>query len=185
MYRSILLLVVLFLAGCAGSSDYMKNVEPAQVKAVASLDDSLVVFARPSGLGFAVQSPVFDVTEESPELIGIVSAKTRIAHTAAPGKHRYMVIGESAAFLDAELLAGKTYYVTVSPRMGLWKARFALAPAKSEDLDCDACKWVENTPASHAWATANMPSILEKKAKYLPDFLADPERQRLDASDGE
>lgn len=185
-------LSALFLSGCAGSSEYMKVIDPAQVQATASPNGALVVFERPSGFGFAVQSSVFDVTDGDPKLVGIVPAKSRIAHAATPGTHRYMVVGENAAFLDADLLEGKTYYAIVSPKFGLWKARFALEPVHGEELKsdgfkekCSACNWIENTPASHGWANANMASIRQKQAKYLPDFLQNPDRPTLAAPDGE
>ena len=34
----------------------------------------------------------------------------------------FSVVGEAADFLEADLAAGKTYYIQVAPRMGAWKA---------------------------------------------------------------
>ena len=161
-----IILLAGLLAGCAGQSEYMRTVAADSVDLTASLDSAVVIFMRPSGIGFAVQSSVFEVTSGDPQLIGIVSAKTRVAHTATPGSHRYMVIGESAAFMDAELLPGKRYYAIVSPRLGWWKARFSLVPVGAEEAraagfeeTCGDCGWVENTDSAHNWATGNMASI--------------------------
>ncbi len=46
-----------------------------------------------------------------------------------------MVVSEAADFAKADVEAGKTYYVLVTPRMGWWKARFSLRPLMREQLD--------------------------------------------------
>lgn len=167
------------LAGCAGQSEHMRTIAADSVDLTASPGSAVVVFMRPSGMGFAVQSPVFEVTSGAPQLIGIVSAKTRVAHTTTPGSHRYMVTGENAAFMDAELLPGKRYHAIVSPQMGWLKARFALVPVGAErsraadfDETCGDCSWVENTDSALNWAARNMASVQAKMEKYLPDYLS-------------
>ncbi len=151
--------LLLAVAGCAGRSKYMQDVPDGQADYVSEPGGALVIFMRPSGFGFAIQSSVFDITDGEPEFLGIVSAKTKIAHNADPGKHRYMVIGENAGFLEADLLADRTYYSLVTPRMGVWKARFSLKPVHKFDLTSaefaqwyDDTRWVENTPTSLTWA---------------------------------
>ncbi len=105
-----------------------------------------------------------------------------------------MVIGENADFMDAELLAGKTYYVLVTPRPGLWKARFSLRPIHEEELGTDdfdewydASRWVEKTAESDQWAFENMDSIREKQAAYLAKWADKPlaERPKLYPQDGQ
>ena len=120
---------ILFLVGCAGGLKHMQVVAPDAVNEAPSPGKSMVVFMRPSTLGFAVQSSVFDTTRGGePELVGLVAAKKKVAYESDPGKREFMVIGESADFMEAKLLANKTYFVNVSPRMGVWKARFSLNP---------------------------------------------------------
>ena len=184
------MLVVLaagLLGACAGP---VKNMREAPVEKTASvkaeLGKALVVFMRPSGLGFAVQSSVFDVKDNQPALIGIVAAKTKVAYQATPGKHLFMAIGESADYIEADLLPDRTYYVQVAPRMGLWKARFGLEPMKAGALDTDVfkkdiaeCTWVEKTAQSEAWAQANMTSVLAKHTEYYKDWQAKPAGERL------
>src|SRR5690348_12397408 len=116
---------LVLMGGCVATSTQMvkTSVSPAPEEGKA-----LVVFMRPSMLGFAIQSSVYDTHGAGNEFIGIVSAKTKVAYQAAPGNHLFMVIGENADFMNADLQAGKTYYVLVSPRMGAWKARFSLLP---------------------------------------------------------
>ena len=185
--------IILLLAatGCAGHSEYMQDVPENQANFVPESGRALVVFMRPSGIGFAVQSSVFDITDGEPELVGIVSAKTKVAHNTSPGVHRYMVIGESADFLEAELVADRTYYSLVTPRIGLWKARFSLKPVHELDLTSadftewyDDTRWVENTLTAQTWAHENMDSIKSKQQEYLRKWLARSDKPVLLPTDG-
>jgi len=175
----------LLLFGCAGTISNMKEVPADAVIKGPESGKALVVFARTSGFGFAIQSSVFEVKNEQSSLIGILAAKTKVAYSVEPGKHLFMVIGESADFLTADLQAGRTYYADVVPRMGLWKARFSLEPIRPSDLDkpeiktsLGDCRWVEKTPASEGWALGNMASIQSKRVEYYPEWLEKPEGER-------
>ena len=183
--------LLLAVAGCAGRSKYMQDVPEGQADYVPEPGRTLVIFMRPSGFGFAIQSSVFDITDGEPEFLGIVSAKTKIAHNADPGEHRYMVIGENASFLEADLLADRTYYSLVTPRMGVWKARFSLKPVHKFDLTSaeftqwyDGTRWVENTPSSLTWAQEHMDGIKRKQEKYLPEWLIRTDKRALLPNDG-
>jgi len=169
----ILLIVVLSLFGCAGSNQYMKLSVPESVSAVASDNESLVIFMRPSTLGFAISSSVFDINDKDESFVGIVSAKKKVVYRTAPGEHMFMVIGESADFMRANLQAGKTYYALVTPRMGVWKARFSLRPVTKAELGSDQfktwyadCEFTENTPGAVQWAKDNAESIRSKRVEY-------------------
>jgi len=186
-------LALLLLSGCAGSLKHMQLVESDAVQDSPSAGKSMVVFMRPSTLGFAVQSSVFNVTEGDPELVGLMPAKHKMAYELEPGKHLFMAIGESADFMHADLAANKTYYALVTPRMGAWKARFSLEPIKADQLDgeqhenwLNSCQWVEKSDTSDEWAQTNMTSILAKQTKYYPAWLKKPEadQPRLDPQDG-
>lgn len=187
----IVFFVSLFLVGCAGSSSMMQDV-PAERSAYApEPGHALLVFMRPSGLGFAIQSVVFDATSDEPKMIGIVSAKTKIAYQADPGEHRIMVVSESADFMDATLLEGKTYYALVTPRMGVWRARFSLRPVPKAEIGSkqfnewiESSRWVENTEKSSEWARENMSSVKEKQAENITEWLNKPDKPILHAQDG-
>lgn len=166
-----------FLSGCASplmkpSSDAVEAVGPEPGKAQ-------VVFLRPSSFGGVVQSTVYDLDPEGDRFIGIVSSSTKVSYQAAPGEHLFMVIGESADFMRAHVLAGKTYYALVSPRFGVWKARFSLLPVHAEQHDSEefadwrnSTKFVTNTAASEQWAKDNWDSIQSKKNEYMPKWVA-------------
>jgi hypothetical protein len=142
-------------------------------------DKALVVFLRPSAYGGGVSASVYDAPDGSTEFIGLVQHGNKLAYQATPGQHRFMVIAENADFVDATLEAGKTYYVLVSPRMGMWKARFSLLPIHNTPTGDESLqsaefkKWmaktsfVETTDSNRTWYENNKASVESKKADYL------------------
>lgn len=179
-------------AGCAGSiknmrealPDYAPKPEPGK---------AMLVFMRPSGMGFAVQSSVFEIKDNTPVLAGIVAAKAKVAHQVEPGNRLFMVVGESGDFLSADLVAGKTYFALVTPRMGAWKARFSLAAVHAADLSgaefngwFNDCRWVEKSQESAVWFQENLPDITTKYVEYYPKWMgkAEADRPKLVAGDG-
>jgi hypothetical protein len=183
--KLLLLIAVTTLVGCAGSSQHMRELTPAEANYAPDADHALVVFMRPSSYGFAIQSSVFDTTEEETKFIGIVSAQKKVAYMSPPGERNFMVIGESADFARANLLAGKTYYMVVTPRMGFWKARFSLDPVTAEELESkkadswiDGCTYTENTPSAYQWAKENSESIEDKRREYFKDWMEKAEEKR-------
>jgi len=176
-------IVILFL-GCAGKTKYMQDITDPNVNYVPGSNEAVVVFMRPSTFAYAIQSSVFDVTTEENQLVGIVSAKKKVAYRANPGKYMFMVVGESADFMQAELEAGKTYYATVNPRMGAWKARFSLG-AVHQNIDQARlnewrkdCSWVETTEATYQWAEQNAPSIQSKRDAYIEKWHSKPDSDK-------
>lgn len=185
--------VAILMSGCAGTVSNMRMLPAGSTVMPPEPNKALVVFSRTSGVGFAVQSSVFEVKNNRSSLIGILAAQTKLAYRAEPGKYLFMVIGENADFLTADLEPNKTYSVDVSPRMGMWKARFALEPMRRSDLSqpafksaLDECRWVEKTAASDNWALGNMASIESKRAEYYAEWLEMPaaERPHLASEDG-
>jgi hypothetical protein len=183
----------LVFLGCTGSVKNMREIPDEQAAYVPDPDQALIVFMRPSGFGAGVQSSVFELIDDYPKLTGIVAAKKKVAYSLGPGEHLFMVIGENADFMKADVQAGKTYYVLVTPRIGAWKARFSLKPIHKGEPDSKnlakwekECRWVEKTDASDQWADSNMPSIQSKKVKYMETWLQRPEHERpaLRAEDG-
>ncbi len=187
------LMNALALSGCAGTIKNMQPFEGDPATLVPESDKAMIVFLRPSTLGFAVQSSVFNATEDTPDLVGIVAAKAKVAYQLDPGDYLFMVIGESADFMTASVAAGKTYYVLVTPRMGAWKARFSLRPValpdqNREEMDewLENCSWVEKNAASDTWAASNIADIQDKQARYYTKWMEknESDRPRLTSEDG-
>lgn len=193
---SFALVLLAGLAGCQSSLMVRSNKgEPKPEPGKA-----LVVFLRPSSFGGAIQSSVYDTHDKGDRFIGIVSSKTKIAYQADPGDHLFMVIAENADFMVAHLDAGKTYYTLVSPRMGVWKARFSLLPihnrpdvkysTQSSDFRewMDKTAWVDVTPQAERWYREHAADLQSKKVEYMRRWDTADARQRAEltmpASDG-
>jgi hypothetical protein len=193
---SFALVLLAGLAGCQSSLMVKANKgEPKPEPGKA-----LVVFMRPSSFGGAIQSSVYDTHDAGDKFIGIVSSKTKVAYQADPGDHLFMVIAENADFMVAHLDAGKTYYTLVSPRMGVWKARFSLLPihdradakysTQSSDFRQWMAKtaWVDMTPQAEQWYREHAADIQSKKMDYIRRWnTADPQQRAeltMPASDG-
>jgi len=187
------LFLALFLSGCAGTVKNMQTVSPEKFDSTPDEGKSMVIFMRPSTLGYAIQSSVFEIIDDQPSLVGIVAAKTQVSYELEPGQHLFMVVGESADFMYADLAANKTYYALVTPRMGAWKARFSLKPIHADELGshqfsewAEECESVEKSADSDAWASEHRASIQAKRAKYYAKWMEKdlPERPKLLPQDG-
>jgi hypothetical protein len=123
------LLALLATLGCA-SSDYMRTAS-GPVGAPAA-DTATVVFLRPSGGATAIRTTILDIEGR---FIGDTLSSSYFAANVPPGEHVFFAWAENTSALRATLAPGKTYYVKVSPRMGVLSARMQLLAIKpgSED----------------------------------------------------
>ncbi|MEW6489608.1 MAG: hypothetical protein AB1578_17040 [Thermodesulfobacteriota bacterium] len=111
----------ILVTACAGSSPYMRRVETLQQP---QPDKALVRFLRPSGMGALINFNVLD----GEKVIGNSVAKSQFSYLAEPGHHLFVATAENKAFLEADLEAGKTYYVVTRIYPGAWTARVAFVP---------------------------------------------------------
>ena len=116
-----LLCAVVFIASCAGSSVYMRSSEKLLNP---TNDKALVRFMRPSGYGTAINFNILD----GEKVIGNSVAESQFDYLADPGKHLFIVASGNKVFLEADLEAGKTYYVITRVHTGAWYARVTLDP---------------------------------------------------------
>jgi hypothetical protein len=184
-------LLALALGGCGGGVQMLQTSEPPPLRP----GESQIVFLRVGQLGGMVAASVFDVSGPDSTFIGIVNANTKVAYTVKPGDYTFMVIGESADFMQAKILPGRTYYAVVTPRMGVWKARFSFRPVRQSEVEgtdfpgwSSGAHFVENTAETRAWAAQNASDIASKRAQYWPEWSSKPAHQRasqtLDPQDG-
>jgi hypothetical protein len=118
---SCLFLLGVLLAGCAGSSAYMVPATPPQG---VTPGKALIYFMRPSGMGFAINFQIWD----GDHFVGLSQAKSYFAYECDAGKRLFMGIAENKLALDADLEAGKSYYVGTNVRMGAFRARLDFTP---------------------------------------------------------
>ena len=195
MLKSFRKLATLGLAVVLTGFTLLLTITSAQEIPTPEPGKAMVIFMRPGLMGKAIKSSVFDITSGKNEVIGILSGKKKLAYSASPGEHMFMVIGENADFMMADLVAGKTYYSLVQVRVGAWKARFSLVPIRKSELNGEKFrKWnkktklIENHEKSVAWAQKHARSIEDKRAKYIEKWnaksAADKASRTLEAGDG-
>jgi hypothetical protein len=148
---------------------------------------SMVLFFRPGRMAGVASSSVFDDVD----LVAVLMDDTYAAYETTPGKHRFMVLGEAADFMDADLAENKVYFATVTPRFGVWRARFSLKPISPHDPEWQQVRdWISDSTlvtvnaAGRSWAQENAASIREKHDAYLAKWLAKDERPALYREDG-
>jgi len=187
------LIFPIFMMGCAGGLKYTRSVPPEKIVIGPEAGMAMVVFMRPTSFGMAIQSSVYKVDGDNLELVGFAPPRRKISYQLEPGKYLFMVWGESADFMSAELEGDKTYYALVTPRVGVWKARFSLRPIHADEIGSekfikwrDSCEWVENSPSSYEWANDHMSTLKEKRKFYYERWMKkDPSaRPKLLPEDG-
>lgn len=180
-------------APAAKPSTKKKAAAAAPAAAAAGDATSRIVFMRPSAYGGAIRASVFDVTDSGDaKFLGIINMHTQISYPVKPGQYTFMVISESADFLQATVDGGKAYYALVIARPGAWKARFSFVPVRNNETRVDGWERtlhkVTVTPSSQAWADSNAASIASKRDHWWPAWSSKPESQRasqtLNAEDG-
>lgn len=180
-----LAVALLLLSGCATTTSHMSVIpDEARVTRPES-GKALLIFFRPTNFAGAIQSTIYD----GDTYIGTLSGETHMAYQASPGSHMFMIIGESADFMRAEVSAGKTYYAEVVPRMGVWKARFSLRPVNGSndmELTMRTTKQVAVNDEGRQWAREHAGDIQAKKAEYLPKWESKPDgdKQTLRVTSG-
>jgi hypothetical protein len=138
-------------SACGGTSEYMKPVagpEPAG----APPNKARVVFVRPSSMAWGV---IFTIIDERGYFLGDSTAGARFSVYLDPGDHYFIVWTETTETVRATLAPGRTYYVEVRPKMGVWKARASL--------------WAVNRKSG---LMQSIPSYLSDTNVMTPDFAA-------------
>jgi hypothetical protein len=120
---------MLFLSGC--TSKYIQPIDLTQADMELSQDEAAIVFFRPTNLGAAIQAPIAEFINDDLKLVSIISAKSKIFYKTVPGKHFFVVGGESSSFLEADFEKGKVYYSYINSYPGFLKARFEFEPVKN------------------------------------------------------
>lgn len=101
----------------------------AQTIESAPADKAVVYFVRPSSLGFAINFSYFD----SAQLIGKFNGPAYIRYVCNPGKHVFWARSENRDFVEAEVQAGKIYFIEAIVNMGAIKAAVNLDPIDPSD----------------------------------------------------
>jgi hypothetical protein len=100
---------------------------PAPQPVVARPDQALVVFVRPSNMGFGVAANILD---ESGHFVGDAVAGAHFVVAMPPGRHTFTIWAENTDALVADLAPGKIYFVETYISMGAFSAHFHLRAIK-------------------------------------------------------
>lgn len=180
---SMFSLIVLVGLLCSCASPYMTRVVDADVTLEPEAGKALVHFMRPSSLGGGIQSYLYD----GEQYIGTVSAGTRVSYQADPGEHLFMVTGDTADFMMADVVAGSIYHAVISAYPGFVTYRFAFRPVNDQVADEELNRWFTGTrevvvnPKGEEWANDNEDRAAKFQKKYLPSWQRKDEadKQRL------
>jgi hypothetical protein len=157
MHKTLPLLLALpLIAACSSASSYMR---PSQPGAPPGADEAMVIFCRPNRMvGAAVTFDVWDRTK----LIGFAEKGCRFEYRCAPGKHLFLAQGEDTKALDADLAASKTYYVWVTPRMGVLYATVGFTPV-TRDSEVAPKVWKALAKSKHRELNPELALPFEKE----------------------
>lgn len=186
--RILILAIICLLSLGACQSQHMQAINQSHLNLTVDDHSALIEFMRPESYGSRFQSSIFNITNDTLEFIGILSAQNRFITKLPAGSYRFAVIGENADFLDAELGSGKRYAARITTHMGFMRMQYKFHAVKNGSLatfnkQCPSCIWTKPLPSAQEWANANMPSIRSKIAKYLPKWINNPSRAIISPSD--
>lgn len=151
-------------------------------------EKALLRFMRPSGFGFAINFNVWD----GENVIGNSVAKSQFDYLADPGKHLFIAVSENKVFLEADLEAGKTYYVITRIYPGGWRARVAFVAVnkgsehwdKVLEYEKDLNRLQPEMALLKEWEVEQKPKIKELVSQYETVLKAEYDWPKLKSEDG-
>ena len=167
----MMLMVVCIFIGCAGQSGYMVTATPV---AGPSAGKALVYFMRPSSYGFGINFQIWD----GDHFVGLSQARSYFAYECDPGTHLFIGIAENKVALEANVEAGKSYYVGTNVRTGWAKARLQFTPVTrgSELWDkVEGYKQSLNFVAAKEEERAKWEAAKKQEAAKLRDYFTTEE----------
>ena len=151
----------------------------------ASVGKSVVYFVRTSGVGFAINFTYFD----SAKVIGKFNGEGYFRYECEPGVHLLWARSENRDFVNADLEAGKIYFIEAQPKMGAFKAAVRILPVIPDDektmkriLKLINKKSAEYFPAEELETETNKSKDVIQRGleKYKEEKAKGKENERLD-----
>jgi hypothetical protein len=168
MKTRIFVIFLLFIATATGMS---QNIKPAPY------NKAIVYFVRPSSYGFAINFSYFDSTR----LIGKFNGPKYIRYECEPGTHLFWARSENKDFIDAEVDAGRIYFIEAKPHTGALKAEVELIPIDPKDAKTmkKVLELMDKKPSesfSEEELQKETEEMLEVIAKGLAKYAKDKEK---------
>jgi hypothetical protein len=164
-------------------------VPPPPAPVAAADPGSKVVFMRVSKQSGGIDAALFDATEPGePKYIGTVGSAGKLSYPLKPGLYTFMVVGETADFMQATIVGGKTYYALVIPRAGA--RRFGVEPVRQHEIGGKEFQsWDRSTKMTAGAAKPyNGGDVAGKRSQYWQEWMRKSDAQRaeltLNAEDG-
>lgn len=121
--RWLLAANMMLASGCGATlSPYMRACHGPEVM-VQAREKARVVFIRPSSGAF---QSIFTLIDEHGYFVGDSSAGYRFPVLFDPGEHYVVAMTDAAETLKLTLSPGRTYYVELRPKLGVWKPQLQL-----------------------------------------------------------
>jgi hypothetical protein len=179
--------MVVQIAGCAAFID-IKESENQELPALNS-DKSRIVFMRSSMHANLNDVLMYEIVDDKPVFFGALKNNTKFFLDTTPGKHTLMTLSVGSDYAMADLTAGKTYYVMVTPR-GWPAVNFSFRPFRPDGngefkLGSDefnkwqrSTKLIENVPASFEFAKGRQEFAEESHGKNWPKWQQKPDADK-------
>ncbi len=130
----------------------------AQKLETAPSDQSVVYFVRAKSMGSLVNFTFFD----GKKAIGKFSGRKFFRYQCEPGKHLFWARSENRSFVEAELVAGKSYMIEAVPKMGGLKAAVKLVPVEADVHDLKKIKKVFSKKAVVTFSLKELNELQEE-----------------------
>jgi hypothetical protein len=137
-FQRVVILLTLFvtviLSTTVLAGEQQPKLKPDEGKA-------LLIVYRPSFVGGAYQTFLFDVVGDIAKPLAWIRRAKKTAIQVEPGEHVFMIASINLDFMKAHLEANKTYYAIVKPR---YMSGFPIFPIKAaERTTPEFAKWNE------------------------------------------
>lgn len=121
--RRALTCALLLLSSASCGSNMVEVAVP--LPELPSIGQAVVVFVQPSTYADRAHFPIFD---HAGRFLGDSEPACWFAVELAPGDYEFYARAGNTAAMRASLVAGRTYFVEVSPGLGFFRTRVQLLP---------------------------------------------------------
>lgn len=137
-----------------------------------------------------------DVSAPERKMVGILGPGQKLAYRVPPGKHEFMLLNRgSTDFMEANVAAGKTYYVVLQMLTSTYDQRYGFRPVRPGDFENGLfARWdtnlsyVERHEAWAEWSRNNEKSITTRLREHRPAWdkqgVAERRQRTVQVSDG-
>lgn len=113
MSATALALCFALISGCASVPPPIQTTQLSdQTLSLPPPDKAQIVFLQPfKPLGGNADTPLYDITADKAELLNVLSSKGKVVVLVMPGRHTFMLGSTGSSALQANVEAGRRYYV--------------------------------------------------------------------------